>query len=235
MFIKIRHFYYNQLQEIIENHKKKSFKFKHSLELLLLLFWAVRLMLCMVIYSLFNQSRYLYFDSYCTFLKLFNPKLFLQYSFFSLMLAFLGILGKRIFFFSSKNTVTLQGPYDVVIRNLKQMKQCEHSFEEQNRILGIIAMEKLIRLEKNKKLFQGIIPNKLLHYFSFLLAKFDFWIHLRYIDKNRLKTFQLSLHKQTTIKCRFKIAILIFFIDFGIYYFHIAIGKSMNFNKFHLF
>lgn len=231
MYIKIRHFYYYQLQEIIENHQNKSFIIKHSLELILLFLWAIRIMMCMVIYSLFDQSKYLYFDSYCTFIKMFNPKLFHQYLFFSLMLAFLGILGKRIFFFSSKNTVTLQGPYDVVIRNFKQMKQCEHTIDEQKRIFGLIKMKKLINLEKNQNHFQELIPNKLLHYYIFLLAKFDFWINLRYIDKDRLKTFKLALHKQTSIKCRFKIAILIFLIDCCIYYFHIVVGKLIHFKN----
>lgn len=198
MLFKIKNFCYHQQKEIIEQRHKKSFLFKHLIEVFSMTIFAIRLSICLLFFKC--KCNYKPFQE---FMSKYTGNLFQFYVLLVLMLNLLTIEGKYYFNFTDINHIIFKISYSINVINIEQINSClllDH--EKNNRFQVFVKIFEKKFYQKHQWL-QYILPKYFKKLFR-LFIRFQFISHLNHVDQDRLKRLQLPFIQQSTLNIRAK-------------------------------
>lgn len=224
MFLQIRHFYYCQLKEIIEPKNQKFNVWKHRYETTVMIFYQLRIIICLITHFFKYTSNYSCLDPICFIVNKYKPNLYQEYLFLMLGLPGLGILGKYVFHFNPTDSWTFQLPYDIVVRNTDHLKQQEYSKSEKENILQQKYRENLRKISFDNHLLANLVT-----WFCWKYTRLLYWLNMEKINKRLANENRLKTYLYFSIECRIFICKTYLIIDGIIYHFHLFLGKKLIF------
>ncbi|KAH7637493.1 hypothetical protein HUG17_8597 [Dermatophagoides farinae] len=230
MLLRIDSFFYYQFKEIIECRHHRWYKIKHGGEILSLSIWVLRMLSGVISYKISNghnddddvdQNQYWRMDPFCYYRYVSNPRFFFHALMFILMITLLGIVGKITFFFCSTDSPTFSSPYEYLIINLEQYRQCRRPQHEIATIKRQIFKKNWNKLGENR-----FIPNIVRKMLTLLLTKYRMIIDKVTIELDPYKWSKLKRVdvKQTIMPDdRLKVIKFLSFVDPIICFVHICL------------
>nr|XP_027201855.1 uncharacterized protein LOC113795830 [Dermatophagoides pteronyssinus] len=125
--LKYRHFIYNIVKHIVEQHNTRQYRQRHLLDVLLFLYGLIRLLFPILMYLDSEQYPFYQYDYVSGYFWKYRK--ILNKFFLILIILFLltGLVGLKIFYFTHVDTLSFQVSYDCIVYNTDQYgKKLEH-------------------------------------------------------------------------------------------------------------
>lgn len=224
MQLKIQNFLYYQMKEIFECCENKLYFIKHFSEIISCSITFFQLFFGIISYIIHCSSfQYWLYDPFAYYIFISFPQAFLLYSIIAIMPFLLAIIGTIGIFFLSKNLFCTKAFYELIVLNCNQIQQCLINEQQQKEISFNIYS---LNLNKWKRFFGKIIWNCLP--MQILLKKCcKKWTEIslkfnpKFVDRRKLKLFQLETFPHITVQCRCHLAKFIHFTNYIFYYTHL--------------
>ena len=226
MLLQIRHFIYDAMKHIVEQHGTARYRLLHNVEVIFYLYGLIRISIIGLMYLDSDQFPLYEYDYASAFVwkhrKICN-KFFIIIAILLIMTVLLGI---RTFYFHHVDTISFQIPYDCIVYNTDQYYKSQDTDEN-------IAMKLSQRFEnyqqqfaRNHRLLSQIIPiaNRVV---SFKVWR-DSWLEMDRVDRNLFENQnKMHLFPYASFKGRTYILRFVMIADALSYFSHIIGGKFL--------
>lgn len=221
-----RHILRDLLIEIVENRNLLRYKVFRRLEIFYSIYYFIRIILSSI--NLYHEIKIfgINFDNdpQQKFLKSeLHPDLVLI---FNLIVGFLPLfifVMENMFYFTDVNMLSFQMPYDLIVKNYKQINACLRSEKTRK----IILIKKFEKNRKKLTKFQWL-PEYLIQWFCWQKTRFQFHFDIDQIDKRKLEKYHLKSVPNISIRCRWLLYKANIIIDFINYQFYLGLGNEKN-------
>ena len=226
MSLQIRHYIYNAMKHIVDQHDTRQYRISHNLEVILYLFWLIRGLFISLMYLDSEQFPLYEFDYMSEYFwknrKIFNKFFMILIILFTLT----GLLGIKTFFYSRVDTLSFQVLYDCIVYNTDQYYKSRDTDEN-------IAMKLSQRFEnyqqqfaRNHRLLSIIIPRFLVNHLFRIRVWIDSWLQLDRVDRNLFENRnKMRLFPNANRQSRTHVLLFVLIIDYCNHIIHIFICK----------
>lgn len=218
MLLKIKNYYYHQQKEITEQSRTRFYCFKHLIEVLFMIIFALRIISCLFVFKC-----KCYYEPFQEFMSNYTGNLFQFYLLLLLMLDLLAIEGKYFLIFSDTNNLVFQISYSINVINIEQINSCilvDHEINTRFKHFFQIFLQNFYLKHQWLQHIPKYISTKLFG----LMARFQFISQLKHIDQDRLKELHLPFVQHLTLDIRAKFYLYYLILNKISYYFHLIIS-----------
>lgn len=231
-FFRWKHIFHDDLKQIVEERKMKSYLFFHTFDIIALFFYTIRAVLCLIAnYYNFQILSFNFKDDLINiFLHHLNPKMkefFLYYV--TIMLTFT-LCGSCKFYFNQVNTLSFLLPYDLTITNRMQINACFWPKFIQQNILTTKYNNNLKKISFNA--IGKYLPGLLKRWYCWQKARLQMLFSIERINKRKLTLYTLKTVPNISIRCRLLIFKFNMIIDYFMFQFFVILGKYEKNNHF---
>lgn len=219
-----RHILKDLLIEIVENRDSFRYKFIRKFEISFSIYYFVRILISSISFYYDFEIFGLNFksDPQHRFLKHeIHPDLLQVFSFIAGFLPIFLFVMEKMFYFTNVNMLAFQMPYDLIVKNDKQINACFRSEKARKIILAKKYEKNLQKLTKFKWL-----PKFLASWFCWQKTRIQFQFDINQIDKRKLEKYHLKTVPNISIRCRWLLYKTNIIIDLINYQFYLGLGKK---------
>lgn len=228
MLLKVRQFYYNQINEIYNYRHEAQNRVKYFIKLFILIVTLIRFFLSIITYSLqISWLDYWRYDPCSWFIYVIFPGAYFQYIFIITMIFIFTFVFLLVLCFPTPNSIFFEVTYEISVLNINQLEQClldDHYLllkNEYEQKLNNISLFKL-------KLFQLKIFKFFISQWCWHWTKFNVAFYGKNIDAIKLSQYKLDLFPYITLKCRAQMATVIRYMDHIYFLMHLILGNYLT-------
>ncbi|KAH7645332.1 hypothetical protein HUG17_0870 [Dermatophagoides farinae] len=215
MLFQFRHFIYHAMKHIVEQHGTTRFRLLHNTEVILYLYWLIRVLFISLIYLDFEQFP-LYKYDYVS-LYFWNHRNILN-KFFLIILILLILVGLHGF----------QVLYDCIVYNTDQYYKSRDTDENIAKKLSKRYENYQQQFARNHRLLSKIIPRFLVNHLFRIRVWIDSWLQLDRVDRNLFENQnKMRLFPNANIKSRTYVLLFVLIIDCFNFIEHIIVAISV--------
>lgn len=222
MFLQIKRFYYCQLKEIMQPKNPKFNLWKHRYETAVMIFFELRIIICLIIHFNENSFNYLCLDPICYIVNKYKPNLYQQYLFLMMGLPGLGLIGKYVFHLNETDSWTFQLPYDIVVRNTDHLKKQKYSLTEQKNIFKQKYDRNMEKYSSN-----NLLSKNLAAWFCRNWTQLSYWFNMEQINRHLAHENRMKTYLYFSVECQLFICKTYRIIDVIMYQINIFLGKNL--------
>nr|XP_027195650.1 uncharacterized protein LOC113790214 [Dermatophagoides pteronyssinus] len=222
MYFQIRRLCYGQMKEICENRQTLGYRIKHSIEIILFIFWLIRMSLAILSYCSHKFNYWLYDPCVILFYDQ-NPKLFVHYTFIVAIIVLTAMMETYVIFLYRLDPIVRQYFYDMVVVNTEQISQCYHSPEEIKQTLENMYQTNMKQFDYKNIFCSTSSLYYIQRVYCWIKTRIQFILLLGHLDLKKASSYKLKSLPYLSIKSRSMLELGLSCMDKFFYYLHFVL------------